>query len=166
MGQIKVRGKMQRVAVINDGAPVPVGGTVKYEAGKEVKTRLVGANFGDATVIKVGNTVVEPSALNETKMIRPLRRSPSSIAVVMMTATTASTRTSQTLGDVCGITILHVTQKKESSTMLLIELFAEREGWSPLYHNTSQHAVTLYYYNVPTSLLLHIIPYYFVQIWV
>ena len=56
-------------AVIIDGAPVPVGGTVKYEAGKEVKIRLVGANFGDATVIKVGNTVVEPSALNETEMV-------------------------------------------------------------------------------------------------
>ena len=60
---------MQRVAVINDGVPVPVGGTVKYEAGKEVKIRLVGANFGDATVIKVGNTVVEPTALNETEMV-------------------------------------------------------------------------------------------------
>ena len=135
MGQIKVRGKMQRVAVINDGAPVPVGGTVKYEAGKEVKTRLVGANFGDATVIKVGNTVVEPSALNETKMVRPLRRSPSSIAVVMMTATTASTRTSQTLGDVCGITIdiLHVTQKKRVQRCYSLNSLRRERDSNPRY---------------------------------
>ena len=39
--------------------------------------------------------------------------------------------------------------KKEQSMTAQI-LLAEREGWSPLYHNTSQHAVTLYYYNVPT----------------
>ena len=56
-------------AVMVDGAPVPVGGTVKYEAGKEVKIRVIGANLGDATVIKVGNSVVEPSAINETEMV-------------------------------------------------------------------------------------------------
>ena len=56
-------------AIVVDGAPVPVGGTVKYEAGKEVKIRVIGANLGDATVIKVGNSVVEPSAINETEMV-------------------------------------------------------------------------------------------------
>ena len=56
-------------AVMVDGAPVPVGGTVKYEAGKEVKIRLIGANFGDATLIKVGNTAVEPSAISATEMV-------------------------------------------------------------------------------------------------
>ena len=56
-------------AVIVDGTPVPVGGTVKYEAGKEVKIRLIGANLGDATTIKVGNSVVEPTALSETEMV-------------------------------------------------------------------------------------------------
>ena len=52
-----------------------------------------------------------------------------------------------------------VIQKKQQPKSCC--LFAEREGRSPLYRNTSQHAVTLYYYNAPTSLLLHIIPYYF-----
>ena len=56
-------------AVTVDDAPVPVGGTVKYEAGKEVKIRVIGANLGDATVIKVGNTVVEPTAISATEMV-------------------------------------------------------------------------------------------------
>ena len=56
-------------AVVIDDAPVPVGGTVKYEAGKEVKIELFGANFGDATVIKVGNSVVEPKAISEKEMV-------------------------------------------------------------------------------------------------
>ena len=56
-------------AVIVDGTPVPVGGTVKYEAGKECKIQLFGANFGDATTIKVGATVVEPSAISENEMV-------------------------------------------------------------------------------------------------
>ena len=56
-------------AVIVDGAPVAVGGTVKYEAGKEVKIQLIGINFGDASVIKVGNSVVEPKAISEKEMV-------------------------------------------------------------------------------------------------
>ena len=55
-------------AVVVDDIPVPVGGTVKYEAGKEVEIRLFGINFGDAAIIKVGNTVVEPKAINEKEM--------------------------------------------------------------------------------------------------
>ena len=56
-------------AVIVDGAPVAVGGTVKYEAGKEVKIQLIGINFGDASVIKVGNSVVEPKAISEKEIV-------------------------------------------------------------------------------------------------
>ena len=55
-------------AVIVDGAPVAVGGTVKYEAGKEVKIQLIGINFGDASIIKVGNSVVVPKAISENEM--------------------------------------------------------------------------------------------------
>ena len=56
-------------AVIVDDEPVAVGGTVKYEAGKEVKIRLIGANLGDATTIKVGASVVEPKAISENEMV-------------------------------------------------------------------------------------------------
>lgn len=56
-------------AVIVDEVPVPVGGTMKYEAGKECKIQLFGANFGDATVIKVGNSVVVPKAISEKEMV-------------------------------------------------------------------------------------------------
>ena len=56
-------------AIVVDGEPVPVGGTVKYEAGKEVKIRVIGANLGDATTIKVGATEVEPSAISENEMV-------------------------------------------------------------------------------------------------
>ena len=56
-------------AVIVDGAPVAVGGTLKYEAGKEVKIQLIGINFGNASVIKVGNSVVEPKAISEKEMV-------------------------------------------------------------------------------------------------
>ena len=55
-------------AVVVDKVPVPVGGTVKYEAGKEVKIRLYGVNFGNAAVIKVGNTVVEKKAINDKEI--------------------------------------------------------------------------------------------------
>lgn len=55
-------------AVTIDDAPVPVGGTVKYEAGKEVEIRLIGVNFGNASVIKVGNSVVVPKAISENEM--------------------------------------------------------------------------------------------------
>ena len=56
-------------AVTIDDAPVPVGGTVKYEAGKECKIHLFGVNLGDATTIKVGNSVVEPKAISEKEMV-------------------------------------------------------------------------------------------------
>ena len=56
-------------AVVIDDVPVPVGGTVKYEAGKEVKIQLIGINFGDASVIKVGNSVVEPKAISEKEIV-------------------------------------------------------------------------------------------------
>ena len=56
-------------AVVIDDVPVPVGGTVKYEAGKECKIELFGANFGDASVIKVGNSVVVPKAISEKEMV-------------------------------------------------------------------------------------------------
>ena len=56
-------------AVVIDDVPVPVGGTVKYEVVKECKIELFGANFGDATVIKVGNSVVEPKAISEKEMV-------------------------------------------------------------------------------------------------
>lgn len=55
-------------AVVIDDVPVPVGGTVKYEAGKEVEIRLFGVNFGDASIIKVGNSVVVPKAISENEM--------------------------------------------------------------------------------------------------
>ena len=55
-------------AVTIDKVPVPVGGTVKYEAGKEMEIRLYGVNFGNAATIKVGNTVVEKKAINEKEI--------------------------------------------------------------------------------------------------
>ena len=56
-------------AVTINKTPVPVGGTVKYEAGKEMKIQLIGANFGDASIIKVGNSVVVPKAISEKEMV-------------------------------------------------------------------------------------------------
>ena len=55
-------------AVVVDGAAVPVGGTVRFTAGEEVKIKLYGANFADATLIKVGDSEVEPAAISDTEM--------------------------------------------------------------------------------------------------
>jgi len=50
--------------------------------------------------------------------------------------------------------------------MLLIELFAEREGWNGLCRNIPQLSVLIGFKSISALLLLHIILYYSAQIWV
>ena len=51
-------------AVSVDDVPVAPGGTVKFETGVAKKIRIWGYNLTDATEVKIGNTVVTPSAVN------------------------------------------------------------------------------------------------------
>lgn len=51
-------------AVSVDDVPVAPGGTVKFEAGVAKKIRIWGYNLTGATEVKIGNTVVTPSAVN------------------------------------------------------------------------------------------------------
>jgi nucleoid DNA-binding protein len=51
-------------AVSVDDVPVAPGGTVKFETGVAKKIRIWGYNLTGATEVKIGNTVVTPSAVN------------------------------------------------------------------------------------------------------
>ncbi len=53
-------------AVSVDDQAVPVGATVKFEAGVAKKIRIYGINLADATEVKIGNDAVTPSVVNDS----------------------------------------------------------------------------------------------------
>lgn len=97
-------------AVSVDDVPVAPGGTVKFETGMAKKIRIWGYNLQDATEVKIGNTVVTPSAVNATYLtVNFTPAATGNYPVSVKDATHAASTYNMSFGETANVTVSSVT---------------------------------------------------------
>lgn len=97
-------------AVSVDDVPVAPGGTVKFETGVAKKIRIWGYNLTGATEVKIGNTVVTPSAVNAAYLTVNFTPSVSgNYPVSVKDATHGASTYNMSFGEVANVTVSSVT---------------------------------------------------------